>query len=57
MGNNVNEKLINKKVSYPVVALTLGLFTALIMTIVLGASSDLRLSLNQSTSSAYVEGR
>ena len=57
MGNNVNEKLINKKVSYPVVALTLGLFTALIMTIVLGASSDLRLSLNQSTSSAYVEGQ
>ncbi len=55
MGNNLNENLINKKVSYPVVALTLGLFTALIMTIILSVSSDLKMFMNQSTSSYYID--
>ena len=55
MGNNLNENLINKKVSYPIVALTLGLFTALIMTIILSVSSDLKMFMDQSTPSYYID--
>lgn len=38
-------RLINKKVATPIVALIIGIFTALILTIVLNASADLDLTL------------
>lgn len=50
MNNYIDEltpSLINKKIANPVVALTLGLFTALILTMILSASFGVKATLSQ----------